>query len=425
MFLFDSVLVKKMTDQNVFLYNYSLNQDQSCFSISTSADFRTFTLSPALSEVSRRRINADSRDVMSAPSPVNVTTMLFQTNYLALVSRSNPYKVLLWDDSLGQAPHEMWSRFEVLNVVLRRDVICIVSEYKIYVYEFGGNFQVLLHLETVSNPKGLCAVSVGSPTAWTLVCPGASRGNVRIQRGLDDSISSSVVAHSNSLAALAVNQNGTIAASASESGTVVKLFSAQDGQLLYEFRRGTSSVIISSLSFRLDSKFLLVGSASQTVHIFKLDEGKTATTTMATSTSSVVSSVLGRVVEYTSGISSPADHSNILARSSALIPKYFQSCRAFALFKIPDTGGDLRVSASPIAGPLCCFSKQTPNKFFVIHYNGLIYQGSFDDSRTELGQEASFLGAHAFFQSRPEFVVQQTDLVTDKSDDINDVWHVI
>lgn len=420
-----------MTDQNVFLYNYAINQDQTCFSVSTSADFRTFTLSPMLSEVSRRRINPDFKDspdsetadrlLKASPSPVNVTTMLFQTNYLAIVSRANPYRVFLWDDSLAQAPHEVWSRFEVLNVALRRDILCVVSEYKIYVYEFGGSFKVLLHLETASNPKGLCCVSVGSTREWTLACPGSVKGTVRIQRGLDDSISSTVTAHSNALAALAVNPDGTIVASASESGTVVKLFSAQDGQLLYEFRRGTSSVTISCLSFRLDSKFLLVGSASQTVHIFKLDEGKLVG-------SSQISAVLGRVAEYTSAITSPSDpasggNQNILVRSSSLIPKYFQSSRAFALFKIPDTGGDLRVSSSPIAGPLCCFSKQCPNKFFVIHFNGLVYEGTFDDTRNELGQEAVFTSASAFFQSRPEFVVkanaQQSQSVTD------DVWHVI
>ena len=394
---------------STYLYQYALNQDCSCVSLSTTSDFRTITLSPSLAEISRRRVNIasdqtiDNNDPSSllseSPSPVNVASMLFQTNYLALVLRDNPYKVLLWDDSLSQSPHALWSRFEVLNVVLRRDLVCLVSEYKIYVYEFGGNFQVLLHLETCANPKGLCCVSTGDPHKWTLVCPGQTKGHVRIQHGLDDSISHTVPAHSASVAALAINVEGTLIASASEQGTVIKVVSAQDGQLLYEFRRGTTAVGISCISFRADSKFLVLGSASLTVHVFKLDEGRSGTG---------------------GGMEDPV--------TPGLIPKYFQSSRAFAQFKIPDTGSDLRVAGSPIVGPLCCFAKHRPgNTVLVVHVNGLLYEAHFDENRSEYGQECVFTTASAFFQTRPDFVIGQSvaqSLGSPVKDEGGD-WHVL
>lgn len=359
-----------------YLYNFALNQDNSCVSLSTTSDFRTITLSPCLTEVSRRRVS-----LADTPSPVNVASMLFQTNYLALVLRDNPYKVLLWDDSLAQSPYELWSRFEVLNVVLRRDIVCVVSEYKIYVYEFGGRFQVLSHLETASNPGGICCISTGDPHSWVLACPGQQKGQVRIQIGLDDSISNTVSVHSNPVAALAINVEGTLVASASEQGTVVKVMSSKDGQLLYEFRRGSTPVGIACISFRSDSKFLILASASLTVHIFKLDEG--------------VSSARGEWSTDTT--------------SQGLLPKYFQSSRAYAQFKIPDTGSDLRVAGSPIVGPLCCFAKHKGNKIFVLHTNGLLYEAIFDDSKSDFGgRECMLTTASPFFQARPDFVIGQS-----------------
>lgn len=371
---------------------------QTCFSLATTADFRTFLLSPNVMEVSRRRISVTPSTslLQNAPSPTNVAAMLFQTNYLALVARESPYKVLLWDDSLAQPPHDVWSRFEVLNVLMRRDVFCVVSEYKIYVYEFGSEFRVLLHLETAGNPKGVCALSPGG-NDWVMVCPGSTKGSVRIQIGLDDSISSNVVAHANSVACVAVNLTGTMAASASEQGTVIKVYNTADGSVLHELRRGTVSAQISSIVFRKDNKFLVVGSASPTVHIFRLEASASTSTNVSRSSSSVV---IGKMVEWASSADSQS--------TKVSVPKYFQSSRSYATFRIPDTGGsamDLRFVGSPVCGPIVTFANHQPNKVLVVHYNGLLYDIQFDEARPESGQECTFLGATAYFQPRPDFSV--------------------
>jgi hypothetical protein len=378
------------SSQQIYLTNYSFNQDYSCFSIATTADFRTFLISPNLAEVSRRRIVYPCGNVLSpevngtgllqaAPSPINVCSMLFQTNYLGLISREGPYKVLLWDDSLETPPHEVWSRFEVLNVLIRRDVLCVVSEYKIYVYEFGNEFRVLLHLETAGNPKGVCALSPGGPS-WVLVCPGNTKGSVRIQRGLDDSVSSTVLAHANPVACLGVNLMGTMAGSASELGTVVKVYNTLNGEVLLELRRGSVGTQISSIVFRKDNRFLVVGSASPTVHVFRLEKN-----------------------------SSSPGLSRVVAGQSVNVPKYFQSSRAYATFRVPDFGTnsmDLRAVGSSVCGPIVAFANHQPNRLLIVHFNGLIYEAQFDETRVEPGtQECVFSGATAFFQPRPDFAV--------------------
>ena len=62
-------------------------------------------------------------------------------------------------------------------------------------------------------------------------------------------------------------------ATASEKGTVIRVFSIPAGKRLYEFRRGVARcATISSLSFSADAMFLSVSSNTQTVHIFKLSQ---------------------------------------------------------------------------------------------------------------------------------------------------------
>ncbi|KAM9045859.1 WD repeat domain phosphoinositide-interacting protein 1 isoform 2-T2 [Megaptera novaeangliae] len=81
-----------------------------------------------------------------------------------------------------------------------------------------------------------------------------------------------IAAHEGALAAIAFNASGSRLASASEKGTVIRVFSVPDGQKLYEFRRGMKRyVTISSLAFSMDSQLLCASSNTETVHIFKLE----------------------------------------------------------------------------------------------------------------------------------------------------------
>lgn len=82
-------------------------------------------------------------------------------------------------------------------------------------------------------------------------------------------------AHDSPLAAIAFSPNGTRIATASEKGTVIRVFSVTDSSKLYEFRRGVKRcVAISSLAFSLCGQFLGCSSNTETVHIFKLEDPK-------------------------------------------------------------------------------------------------------------------------------------------------------
>lgn len=82
-------------------------------------------------------------------------------------------------------------------------------------------------------------------------------------------------AHDSPLAALAFSPTGARIATASEKGTVIRVFSVIDGSKLYEFRRGVKRCVdISCLAFSMCSQFLACSSNTETVHIFKLEEIK-------------------------------------------------------------------------------------------------------------------------------------------------------
>jgi autophagy-related protein 18 len=133
----------------------------------------------------------------------------------------------------------------------------------------------LLHTikDTPPNPNGLCALSANSDNCYLAYPANNANGEVHIfdAQNLQNKII--IAAHDNPLAAVAFDSNGLKIATASEKGTVIRVFNVLDALCIYEFRRGYARcVTIYSLSFSADSLFLCASSNTETVHIFKLED---------------------------------------------------------------------------------------------------------------------------------------------------------
>ena len=126
-----------------------------------------------------------------------------------------------------------------------------------------------------SNPKGLCALSVDNEKSY-LAYPGSSQvGEVQIFDTINLRAITMIPAHDSPLAAIAFDWYGTKLATASEKGTVIRVFSVPQGKRLFEFRRGVRrNATIYSLSFSPDSLYLSASSNLETIHIFRLDTPK-------------------------------------------------------------------------------------------------------------------------------------------------------
>ena len=83
-----------------------------------------------------------------------------------------------------------------------------------------------------------------------------------------------IQAHKSPISFMSINQAGTMLATASEKGTVIRVWSIPGAEKLYQFRRGTREAKIYSINFNLVSTLLAVSSAHDTVHIFKLGPQK-------------------------------------------------------------------------------------------------------------------------------------------------------
>jgi WD40 repeat protein len=213
--------------------------------------------------------------------------MLFRTNLLAVVGGgSNPKfadnTVLIMDDSQKELNKKIVLEFTfaqpVMSVRMRMDKLMVVLRNQIHVFTFPHNPRKLFTFETRDNPRGLCEVcpSLENPL---VVFPGHRCGSLQLVdlsqiEPCQSTAPVTVAAHQNDLAAIAINQQGTLVATASNKGTLIRVFDTATRKQLTELRRGADSAMLYCITFSPDSAFLCASSDKGTVHIFAIRDTK-------------------------------------------------------------------------------------------------------------------------------------------------------
>lgn len=131
--------------------------------------------------------------------------------------------------------------------------------------------KILHSIENIApNELGLCSLSLNSHLAFP-IC--STSGELRIFNAHKIKQGSVIKAHDTKLSALNFSPSGNLLATASERGTVIRVFCVRNGQRVQEFRRGVKRCVrIASLVFSTNGEFLCVSSNTETVHIFKIDQ---------------------------------------------------------------------------------------------------------------------------------------------------------
>ena len=120
-------------------------------------------------------------------------------------------------------------------------------------------------------PSALTSAPLTSPIPSAP--PPPTTGDILLFDTLNLTALNVIQAHKAPIASLALNADGTLLATASEKGTVVRVFSVPDAKKVAQFRRGSATARIYSINFNLASNLLAVSSDSTTIHIYRLQRG--------------------------------------------------------------------------------------------------------------------------------------------------------
>ncbi|XP_058845832.1 WD repeat domain phosphoinositide-interacting protein 1-like isoform X2 [Acipenser ruthenus] len=211
---------------------------------------------------------------LATESPdVYIVERLFSSSLVVVVSLSMPRRMNVYHFKKGTEICNYSYSNNILAVRLNRQRLIVCLEESIYIHNIKDMKLLKTLLNTPINPTGLCALSINHSNSY-LAYPGSSAiGEIIVYDANNLCTVTMIPAHDSPLAAITFSSSGTKLSSASERGTVIRVFSVPEGLKLFEFRRGMKRYVsISSLSFSTDAQFLCASSNTETVHIFKLEQ---------------------------------------------------------------------------------------------------------------------------------------------------------
>lgn len=151
-----------------------------------------------------------------------------------------------------------------------------------------------------------------------------------------------IPAHQAALSALCLNYQGTLLATASDKGTLLRIFSTETGHPLQELRRGAEKADIYSICFDMQSQWLACSSDRSTIHIFSI-KPKYDTTAGIKLSDEEENKVMPAADEDDpkGDANRPANKKSKLGFISGILPKYFDSEWSYGRFKVPNDDNSL------------------------------------------------------------------------------------
>ncbi|KAI9295150.1 WD40 repeat-like protein [Neoconidiobolus thromboides FSU 785] len=383
-------LIGKSNNELLFI---NFNQDFSCIAVGNKTGYKIY--------------NCDPFGKCHNEGGIGIVEMLFNTSLVALVGAGDkpafsPRKLQINNTKRESTICELTFPNSILSVKLNRKRMIVVLKEQIYCYDIS-NMKLLHIIETGKNSKAICALSPSNENGY-LAYPaptpsedspfsnqssnsntnGTSTGDIIIFDTLSLSVVNIIHAHKSSISYMCINPEGTMLATASDKGTVIRVFSLPSGQKLFQFRRGSYNAKIYSISFNMVSSLLCVSSDTDTVHIFRLSNTSKSNNGTSIQESESGSNPLNRRTSFHSMVGKRLANSmgNYLPEAFTEI---WEPSRDFAFLKLPNVG----------VHSIVALSSTTP-QVMVITSEGYLYQYNID---LENGGECVLLKQYSLLES--------------------------
>ncbi|KAI3383664.1 hypothetical protein SNEBB_009252 [Seison nebaliae] len=214
-------------------------------------------------------------------------------------SRFNPHTLIVWNDQSQSVVFSYVVKEMVMNGRILKNQLIIITLNTIYIFRFppiftddgnnenflketNSNVNLLSKLSTGENRLGLFDVHELYEIHQLLVFPDKKKGSVhiidlfRLNETQDETyvshINYSLQAHEHELSSIKLSIDQKLLATASSTGTLIRLFNPLKRECLLELRRGLEFSRIYSIDISPQNRYLAISSDRSTIHIWWIGE---------------------------------------------------------------------------------------------------------------------------------------------------------
>ena len=274
----------------------TFNQDESCFSCANEQGFLVYNTFPL-----SLKLTKEFKQTPERGAGIGYSQMLYRTNYIALVGggqrpRYSLNRVVIWDDLQQKESFSLKFMSIVRKVVLSRVHLVVALENELFIYSFHSTPKLLcppiktapfgpfdfkvVTIEGKATDQAKVTSLLAYPSAkltGQLHVADLSKLRSNQNNNQDMALTSEsflpttiIKAHKAPIRNVRINNQGTMVATASRKGTLIRIFSTHNGILFKEFRRGLDRAEIYDMCFSPLGTRLAVVSDKQTLHVFQI-----------------------------------------------------------------------------------------------------------------------------------------------------------
>ncbi|XP_013195511.1 WD repeat domain phosphoinositide-interacting protein 4 [Amyelois transitella] len=250
----------------------AFNQDQGCFTCCLTSGLRVYNIQPLVEKCHY------SKEELGE---VSLCEMIYRTNWLLVVKARRPCSLMLLDDQQRAFKAEVVFKSPIRALRARRDKVAVVLTSSIQVLALPS-FQRVALLRTPSTVRPLCALTTNPDSPQLLAAPAHRKGSLQlldITRAVIGSQSSSIPAvvgiHQTDLVCVTLSPNGSMVATASERGTIIRILDTSSKLVIHELRRGSDYADVYCLRFCPSNELICCVSDKGTLHVWGGREGNT------------------------------------------------------------------------------------------------------------------------------------------------------
>ncbi|CRL04133.1 CLUMA_CG017244, isoform A [Clunio marinus] len=242
-------------------FKINFNQDYTSLSVVSDSGYKLFAIQ-GVSKVDEI-FSSDHVDT-------RIAERLFSSSLVATVWTSEQNKLKICHFKKKADICEFKYPKHILSVTMNRSRLVVCLKDSIYIHNIR-DMRLLHSIKGLpENPTGLCSLSLNSHLGYPI---SNEIGNIQIFDAGSMKPRLMIPAHCSRVAAMSFSLTGVLLATASEKGTVIRVFCAKNAQRLMEFRRGMKRFAqIVSLNFSICNNYVSASSNTETIHIFKIDQ---------------------------------------------------------------------------------------------------------------------------------------------------------
>ena len=187
----------------------------------------------------------------------------------------NNTKLCVYDNNTHTIIFEDQFNEEIISLKSIQCYFAAATRFTVRVYSFDP-IMIIYQFRTVESANAPLDIAEREKS-FVVGFSGFQAGTIRIVNGdhcFNQDIT--IAAHNHPVSILSFDKTGRFIASASNQGTLIRLFSVESSEKLAEFRRGSFASEINSIVFNIRCD-LLAASSSKTIHVFPFNSTRSET----------------------------------------------------------------------------------------------------------------------------------------------------